>query len=661
MNRSRAGFVHSIFTVFIILGLASCFRESKSNLPSAPKKIATEIPTGELSKAAAARGLSTQDILAAAKTYVPSGGRDSYIGVMTAGSSGRLAVIGLPSMRVIKYIGVFTAEPWQGFAYDDESKGILQSSAREDISYSFGYSGRPAFSRVKSEPDGKAIFVGDGANARLAVVDLDDYETKQVVTNSNFHSAHPSVSVSENSEFVIQTTASPEILGGKWISPADPAFAKNLNAAVTLWRTKLDGNRIRLHSGHEMTFELPPYQLGRSEAGIGVSSAYFFLPVPCAKPFRCTPGDPGFLAVINWKRAAGIDGVMGRRLKVAESAGRQILFQYRMPLGPEAVAISPSGKFAAMTFREGGKIVLLDLEKVEKPGASKMSPDKYGIPTAPIEDIQIGAVDVGGPSVDLAFVRDDLLYATVGERLVKIDTGTGKVLESHPLGYRGGKVLVPGFGSAHPSADYAVVTNTKPHGRYQSVGPVLGMNAELFDLSTPALTVLYDMSVPQATAIDGAIIAADRIDGIVRYKPGTDSRSSLPSPFGTMPGQERIERSGHRVEVFGTLIRSHITPETVEVEEGDVVTFHMTNLEQAEDQTHGFTVDTYNVHGSWEPGKTASVTFVANRSGVFPYYCTEFCSALHLEMEGYLLVRPKGWKGIGDDHDKKNLSEGAAR
>jgi nitrous-oxide reductase len=220
---------------------------------------------------------------------------------------------------------------------------------------------------------------------------------------------------------------------------------------------------------------------------------------------------------------------------------------------------------------------------------------------------------------------------------------------------------VPGFGSAHPSVDYAVVTNTKPHGRYQSVGPVLGMNAELFDLSTPALTVLYDMSVPQATAIDGAIIAADRIDGIVRYKPGTDSRSSLPSPFGTMPGQERIERSGHRVEVFGTLIRSHITPETVEVEEGDVVTFHMTNLEQAEDQTHGFTVDTYNVHGSWEPGKTASVTFVANRSGVFPYYCTEFCSALHLELEGYLLVRPKGWKGVGDDHDKKNLSEGAAR
>ena len=107
----------------------------------------------------------------------------------------------------------------------------------------------------------------------------------------------------------------------------------------------------------------------------------------------------------------------------------------------------------------------------------------------------------------------------------------------------------------------------------------------------------------------------------------------------------RLElRNGKKVEVLGTLIRSHITPEIIEVDEGDEVSIHLTNLERAEDQTHGFTVGKYNVNGSLEPGKTSSFTFVADKAGVFPYYCTEFCSALHLEMEGYLLVKPKGYK-----------------
>jgi len=39
-----------------------------------------------------------------------------------------------------------------------------------------------------------------------------------------------------------------------------------------------------------------------------------------------------------------------------------------------------------------------------------------------------------------------------------------------------------------------------------------------------------------------------------------------------------------------------------------------------------------------DPGETKTVTFKAKR-GVFPYYCTNFCSALHQEMQGYMIVR----------------------
>jgi nitrous-oxide reductase len=90
-----------------------------------------------------------------------------------------------------------------------------------------------------------------------------------------------------------------------------------------------------------------------------------------------------------------------------------------------------------------------------------------------------------------------------------------------------------------------------------------------------------------------------------------------------------------------TAIRSHFTPDIVRVKEGETVHVHLTNLEQAYDATHGFAINSYNVNVSIEPGEASDITFVADRAGVFPMYCTEFCSALHLEMAGYLLVEPK--------------------
>ncbi len=127
---------------------------------------------------------------------------------------------------------------------------------------------------------------------------------------------------------------------------------------------------------------------------------------------------------------------------------------------------------------------------------------------------------------------------------------------------------------------------------------------------------------------------------------GTNSRTGKISKGKTLAGQERVVRDGNNVTIYATLVRSHINPERVTVNKGDNVTFYLTNLERAQDETHGFTVDDYNVHASLEPGKTASVKFKATMEGVFPYYCTEFCSALHLEMMGYLLVKDPNKKYV---------------
>ena len=176
------------------------------------------------------------------------------------------------------------------------------------------------------------------------------------------------------------------------------------------------------------------------------------------------------------------------------------------------------------------------------------------------------------------------------------------------------------------------------------VGPLHPQNHQLIDISNDKMQLLYDMPLPLGEPHYAVAIAASKLKPGVRYRAGTDSRTDKPHPGAVKAGQEKIVKKGNKVEVFGTLIRSHITPETIEVDVGDEVTIHLSNLERAQDETHGFTVSTYNVHASIEPGKTVTVNFKADKEGVYPYYCTEFCSALHLEMMGYLLVKPKGWK-----------------
>lgn len=645
--------------VALLLFGAGCFQEKKKPQAESGTQVAAAIPTGRLEEVARNRGLTEQQLVAAAKTYVPTGAQDQYLGILSTGSSGRMAVFAMPSMRILKYVGVFSREPWQGYAYDDESKAVLADSARDEIAYDYGDSGAPALSMTGGQYDGAAAFLADGANGRLAVIDLEDYETKQILTNPIFRMTHGDAVVTPDGEYVVQTASAPQIPGNRWVEPA--AAQASMRGGLTLWRfvKPQPEQHAHLDARHSFTLELPPYVQGRTRMGKGATDGYAFTIGACAGAGvmpggeSCAgPASHGVLHVTAWRRAAAAAAqaqpVSGHPLITLAAAVKDgLVKQIELGAGPEAVAVSPDGTLAAVTYRFGGKVDLIDLKKAV--AASAGNADAFGVLTLPASDVLAGQVEVGGPAADAVFAGDGNLYVTVNEpgKLVRIDVAGKTVTAAHELGFAGGRLAIPGADTATPEAKYAVVMNKRPHGRFVSVGPVNGLNAQLLDISGTAIEPLYDMSVPQANDLSAAIHKAGLNKPVVKYKVGTDTRSGQLSPYGTLPGKERVERKGKRVQVFGTLIRSHITPEIVEVDEGDIVTFHLTNLEQAQDQTHGFTVDTYDVHGSWEPGKTASVTFIADRPGVFPYYCTEFCSALHLEMEGYLLVKPKGYKGPG--------------
>ncbi len=137
------------------------------------------------------------------------------------------------------------------------------------------------------------------------------------------------------------------------------------------------------------------------------------------------------------------------------------------------------------------------------------------------------------------------------------------------------------------------------------------------------------------------MIKADKLDAWEIYPEiGWNPIDQAVDPTAAVLGQERVERRGNTVEIWMTAVRSHFTPERVEVKEGDHVIWHITNVESAKDATHGFALPVYNINLSLEPGETQTIEFDATTPGTFPFYCTEFCSALHLEMTGYLFVQP---------------------
>lgn len=641
----------------LLVTAPGCFSEERRAAPKTTETASSV--SGELFETARTRGLSAESTKAAMETFVPTGGRDAYVGVFTTGSSGRIAVIGVPSMRILKYVGVFTPEPWQGFAYDDESKALLASSARQDIKYAFGDSGRPAYSQTAGKADGESVFISDAANGRLGIVHLDDYEAKQVLANPVFRTSGPDLAVTSNTDFVLQATEAPGIPGGAWVDPAK-GLETSLRGGLTLWPyQKGDGE----HGGHlvasaAFTLGLPPFIQGELAASRGPSADLALIIGRCAGKgvtfgkSDCTANTPSVLHVVRISKAKALASNSKRKfgehafIDINRAVSGGALQQVQLDAGATAISVSPDGSRAIVAYEAGTHVAVLDLTKLANLKANAGTKDAFGVPTIALDKVLAGKVDVGGAAVDAVFSSNTQAFVSVLKpgKLVRIDVAAAAIMTSLDLDVPGGRLVLSGAGTAEPEGDYVIVLNKRPQGRFVSVGPHSGLNPMLIDARGKTLTHIYDMSVPQATDLAGILMPAKVNKTIVRYPLGTDTRTGRMSPFKTNAGKERIEREGNRVHVFATVIRSHINPETVEVNEGDIVTFHLTNLEQAQDQTHGFTVDTYNVHGSWEPGKVASVTFVADKPGVFPYYCTEFCSALHLEMMGYMLVKPKNYR-----------------
>src|SRR5262249_34737762 len=157
--------------------------------------------------------------------------------------------------------------------------------------------------------------------------------------------------------------------------------------------------------------------------------------------------------------------------------------------------------------------------------------------------------------------------------------------------------------TVHPKGKYVVAMNKWAIDRFSDVGPLLPQNFQLIDVGGQSMQLLYDMPIPLGEPHYAQMIKADKIKAIEMYNPrGENALTRAKDPFAVEGGKERVERRADGVHVFMTAVRSHFTPDIVRVKQGDTVHFHITNLEQARDATHGFTIGSHNINLSLEPG-----------------------------------------------------------
>jgi nitrous-oxide reductase len=633
--------------------------------------------SGDASAIAAARGLTEADVTAALKTYVPSGQQDEYLIFSSGGHAGQVFVIGVPSMRLLKTIAVFTPEPWQGWGYgNQETMTVLADGRVEGNDVLWADTHHPALSETGGDYDGEFVFINDKANARVAVIDLRDFETKQIVKNPIAINDHGGTMVTPDTEWIIE--------GGQYATPNGWEYApiseyeSEYRGMVTFWKFDRASGRIDVDASFAM--ELPPYWQDLCDAGKLVSDGWVFCNSfntelatgsgdvgsgGAAFEAGASARDNDYMHVIDLDSAAGVAATQGVEVNgfpvipLQASIDEGLLYFVPEPKSPHGVDITPGGEYMVVSGKLDPHVTVYSFEKIQSAiSAQDWEPDQYGVPVLDYDSVLEAQIELGLGPLHTQFDGDGYAYTSLflNSSVARWSMGPPyrdewKFEGEIPVHYNIGHLVTAEGDTVDPDGQYLVALNKWSIDRFFPPGPLLPQNFQLIDITaapedapdTAGMQLLYDMPIGMGEPHYAQMIKADKVaEHVWEVYPeiGWDPGTMSVDPDAPASGNERVERNGDTVEVWMTAVRSHYTPDRVEVRAGDRVIWHITNIDISKDATHGFSVPGYNINVSLEPGETATVEFDATMDGVFPFYCSEFCSALHLEMAGYFLVEP---------------------
>jgi nitrous-oxide reductase len=604
---------------------------------------------------------------AAEKVYVPPGEYDEFYAFISGGFSGQLSVYGLPSGRLFKIIPVFSVDGEKGFGFNEETKNLLNTS--------FGFipwgdSHHPDISQTDGKLDGRWVFINENNTPRIAKVDLSVFETTEIIEIPNTAGNHSSSYVTENTEYVIAGTRFSIPFPQRDMPIKD--YKGNFKGVLSFLEVDPDNGNMNL----SFQIMMPGFDYDKAHPGRGDSHGWFFYTTYNTEEayslleVNASQNDKDFIAAVNWKKAEEYikQGKFKtfktnyahnmydestqtaktkwiKEVKILDPADLPgLVYFLPTPKSPHGVDIDPSGEYIVGNGKLSADVTVHSFSKMIKAiEEEKFSGETYGIPIIDFEAVHAGSVKQAGLG-PLHTEFDDNGYAYtsffISSELVKWKLGTWEVIDRKPTFYSPGHLMIPGGNSGSPFGKYALVMNKITKDRYLPTGPEVTQSAQLYDITGDKMELLLDFPTvgePHYAAGIPADIIKPQSKKIYKLEENKHKYATL------SPSDTKVVRKGKEVHIYMTTIRSHFTPDNIEgVRVGDKVYFHVTNLEQDYDVPHGVAMIGANTSEILVmPGQTETFTWEPKKVGVWPFYCTDFCSALHQEMQGYIRVSPR--------------------
>nr|WP_297308708.1 Sec-dependent nitrous-oxide reductase [uncultured Flavobacterium sp.] len=607
---------------------------------------------------------------AAQKVYVAPGEHDEFYSFTSGGFSGQIAVYGIPSGRLLKVLPVFSQDPETGYGYSEDTKPMLNTSHGF---VPWGDQHHLAISQTDGVYDGRWLFANENNTPRIARLDLTTFTTAEIIEIPNSAGNHSSPFITDNTEYVVAGTRFSVPFSDEDVDIPISSYADKFSGALSFIKVNPETGRMNI----DFQLKTPPVNYDLSHTGKGPSSGWFFFSTYNTEKahtlleVNASQNDKDFILALNWKKIQELAASgKGRKIKSkfahnvydhdTHSATSTIMeevlvldiqdlkdvaYYIPCPKSPHGADVDPTGEYIIGSGKLASLIPVFSFTKMLKAIEDKKFDGDYdGIPVLNYDAVLHGEVEKPGLGpLHTEFDDKGNAYTSffVSSEVVKWDVKTLQVLDRQPTYYSTGHLTVPGGDTSKPYGKYLVAWNKITKDRYLPTGPELTQSAQLFDISGEKMELLLDFPTigePHYAQIIPASMLLDKQKRIY------DINANKHKYAVKNEADSRVERNGNRVDVYMTLIRTHITPDNIEgIRMGDEVYFHVTNLEQDWDLPHGFAVlGNNNSEILVLPGETKTLKWIPTKVGITPMYCTDFCSALHQEMQGYIRVSPAG-------------------